>query len=40
MSEAVLDDPEVAELSRHAEPIKGALKGFEGESIALWRITR
>jgi hypothetical protein len=39
-SAAVLADPEVAALVNGAEPVEGALKGFEGESLALWRIAR
>ena len=40
VSAAVLADPEVAALVNGAEPVEGALKGFEGESLALWRIAR
>jgi class 3 adenylate cyclase len=38
VSNAVLTDPEVAELGLAAEPLEGELKGFEGEHFALWRV--
>ena len=42
VSDAVLADPEVADdLAAEiagAEPLEAALKGFEGERIALWRL--
>ena len=39
VSDAVLADPEVALLPLRAEPVEEAPKGFENESIALWRLT-
>jgi class 3 adenylate cyclase len=38
VSDAVLSDPEVAELTLRVDPVAGALKGFEGEALALWRV--
>ncbi len=40
VSGAVLDDPEVRALELPAVPAGGALKGFEGETLSLWRVTR
>jgi class 3 adenylate cyclase len=38
VSDAVLADPELRALGLRAEPIEGVVKGFEGESLSLWRI--
>ena len=40
VSDAVISDPEVAELELRAEQAQGTLKGFEGESFALWRLRK
>jgi len=38
VSDGVLADPEVAELSLRTERVDGTVKGFEGETLALWRV--
>ena len=39
VSDAVLDDPEVAELELAREPLEATLKGFEDEGVVgLWRV--
>jgi adenylate cyclase len=38
VSDAVLGDPELAELGLDAERFESEPKGFEGEPIALWRV--
>jgi class 3 adenylate cyclase len=38
LSQAVLEDDEVASLGLAAEPVAGSPKGFEGEPIAIWRV--
>jgi class 3 adenylate cyclase len=38
VSGVVLDDPEVAALGLPRTPIESALKGFEGETHAVWRL--
>lgn len=38
LSDAVLEDTEVAALGLRAEPVEGALKGFEDEPLSLWRV--
>ncbi len=38
LSDAVLEDTEVAALGLRAEPVEGVLKGFEDEPLSLWRV--
>ena len=39
VSDAVLDDPEVAALGAQADQVDaGVLKGFEGEALSVWRL--
>ena len=38
LSDAVLEDTEVAALGLRAEPVAGVLKGFEDEPLSLWRV--
>jgi class 3 adenylate cyclase len=38
VSDATLGDPEVAALDLAAEPVEGTVKGFEGETLSLWRV--
>jgi class 3 adenylate cyclase len=38
VSGSVLADPELAELALEAEPVEAEIRGFEGESPALWRV--
>jgi class 3 adenylate cyclase len=39
VSDAVLADPELADLGLRTERFESEPKGFEGEPIVLWRIT-
>jgi adenylate cyclase len=38
VSDAVLADPEVADLALDRQPVEAALKGFEGGEVGLWRV--